>query len=218
MVLRNELGRQGGSDGSVAEVVERGGEIGLVLFLFLLYLADGVLADDFTKPLQFGKSFVEGAFGGGAVAESEREESRVELVVIEGVQFERKGTVHTPLAERHLRKKHPLSFGLGFPFVIEFGANGVELFKIGSGEAFGAEVVLDSIAGRDGFAGLRARAGGGVGNLGGFDSLSLGIGAGHSFERKVADEKRPGSCRNQEMIKNKDKSGWKIFEQRRLDS
>src|SRR6185312_4573788 len=79
------------------------------------------------------------------------------------------GAVHTPLAERHLRKKHALGFGIRLPFVIELGTNGVQLFEIGSSETFGAEVVLDSITGGCGFSGFGAWSGRGVFRNGSFE-------------------------------------------------
>jgi len=172
-VLRNELGRGWRANGGIAEVIERGGEIGLVLLVLGFLLADGILADDGTDPLQFGECFVEAALGGGAVAECKREQRGIDSFVIEGGELERERAVHTPLAEPHLSEKHALGFGIGLPFVVELGADGIQFFEIGSGKALGAEIVLDGIAGRDGFSGLGARPGGGIFRSGSFAGLRV---------------------------------------------
>ena len=53
------------------------------------------------------------------------------------------------------------AFSGGLPFYDEVGENGLELLEVCPGEASGAEVVLDGVAGGDGLAGFGARAGGG---------------------------------------------------------
>jgi hypothetical protein len=50
-VLRNELGRGRRADGSIAEVIERGGKVVLIFLVLRFLLADGVLADDGTEAL-----------------------------------------------------------------------------------------------------------------------------------------------------------------------
>jgi hypothetical protein len=147
----------------------------LILPVLRFLLANCVLADDGTEPLQLGKRFVEAALGGGAVTESEGEKSWIEMLVVEGVQLQRQGAVDAPLAEGHLIEQHAFGLGLGLPFLLQLGAEGGEFFKIGAGEAFRAEVVLDSIAGRGRFAGLGARTGGGIRDLSGFGYGSIGV-------------------------------------------
>ena len=49
--LRNELGRRRGADGGIAELIEGGGKVGLVLPVLRFLLPDSVLADDATESL-----------------------------------------------------------------------------------------------------------------------------------------------------------------------
>jgi hypothetical protein len=166
-VLRNELAGTG--DGSKAEALHLLMEGGFCL----LFVAYGFFADDGAEALQFGECLIEAALSGGAVADREGEHGLIDVGIVKRREFEREGAFHAPLAEGHLIEEHTFGFGRGRPVAIEPCADGVQLFEVGSGEVGGAEVVLDSVAGGDGFAGFRARAGG-----------SVCVGVGHGREER----------------------------------
>lgn len=116
--MRNELGRWRGANGDKAEVIERGSKSSLVFPVLCFFLANGVLAYDGAKALQLGKRLVETALGGGAVAKGEREECRIEVVVIEGIQFEREGRGRCATGREPSDRVGSVRFGYSVPILL----------------------------------------------------------------------------------------------------
>ena len=69
-------------------MIERGRNIGLGFLVLRFFLADGALTYGGAEPLEFRKGFVEAALRGGAIAEGKGKKCRIEVVIVEGIEFE----------------------------------------------------------------------------------------------------------------------------------